>query len=256
MCYFDVGILAGGEGRRLNGRDGNGPPKAWVNLAGRFLWLHVYHEVMKLKPHKVYVVCHSDRIGSIPNRDNVKIVLRSGSYIGDLFGVVNVTNRSDRPLLIVHADAVLMTSGVMAELLEVARLSDAGFVWPGVPVERCFPESGGRRYVPGGKELARTNAMVVKPRMLNYDPDLIKAMENHDAFGEVIAGLKVLGFTRCIRTLLSRLPVSELCDCMGKALGCKIEVPIMNMPELAFDVDHPKDLVYAEDFIQSRIVQR
>lgn len=248
---FDIAILAAGEGNRLK-RNSDDPPKAWVELSGKHIFRYVFSEAEKLNPHTIYVVAHCRRSANIPLRDNIQILNRSGSYIGDLFGPIDAANNSKRPMLIVHADAVLITAEIMIEMLEYASESDAGFIWPGVPVEDCFPEAGGRRYVPGTKYLARTNALVVKPWMLNYDKNLIESMANHDLIGEIVAGIRVLGAKNAFKALVGRLSVSTLCNCMAKALGCKVDVPEMMFPELAFDVDHPGDLRFAEQILTER----
>jgi len=252
---IDIGILAGGEGRRLKGGDGNGLPKAWVSLRGKFLWRHVYDEAMKLNPGRTFVVCHSHWAGDVPSGESIRVLPKQGSYIRDLFSIIDAAAGLGRLLLIVHADAVLVTVEELSRVAQVAMASEAGFLWPGVPESMCYPESGGRRYVIGGKDLARTGVIAVKPDLIRYDKDLVALMARYDKYGEVIAGVKVLGLRRCVRALEKRLPTPELCDCMGRALGCEVEFPVMNLPKLAFDVDHPEDLAYAEDFFESTQLQ-
>ncbi|MFA6963825.1 MAG: NTP transferase domain-containing protein [Patescibacteria group bacterium] len=240
---IDFGILAGGDGKRLNA----GIPKAWVTIGGQSILSRVYYEIPPLA-NKIFVVGHDDRRVDILGLGEKSVwVQKTGKYISDLFAIVN---SSDADLLIViNADAVLVTEENLDHLVWVlGSFPDCGVVWPAVPIDECFPEAGGRRYIPGSKSLARGNVFAFRPKMVRMHEKIIKRMEENPTFGEVIA----LGLGLCLRYATRSLKPHHVAERLGLLFGCKAFIAQMSTPEFAFDVDHPKDRVTALEILRKQ----
>mgnify|MGYP002814124455 CR=1 FL=1 len=233
---LEIGVLAGGEGRRL----GAPVPKAWVKLCGKPICHYVIEEAQKLSADRILVVCHDEWKDRLPNESRITALPRQGGYLRDLFQLID-SCKSDY-LLVVNADAVLINAKTMSNLVKLAEVSTAGFIWPAVPAEKCLPQFDGRRYVPGSKKLlARCNAMILRPGEIKIDQATRVRMQKYPGWGELIA----LGISGCFRIATGQFTVDELCNLMGKILGCKVEIPVIDDPALAFDIDSRQDWSFA-----------
>lgn len=246
-----VGILAAGRGGRLNA----GVPKGWATLCDKPLVYQVIGEVEKLSPETIFVFCPNGWQEKLPSAENIRSFPGRGNYLGDLFGLIEVANEADL-LVIVNADAVLVTVESLADLIRVTEDCEADFVWPGVSANDC---SSGEsvRFVPGEKRLRRSNVLAVRPKKIfwSYSLKLILFLMRCKAFahiGEVFVALGVMGFIGVIKCLCQSMKPQELSRRIGRFLGCKAAIPEMHRPEFAFDVDYPQDLLKAEELLIKR----
>ncbi|MCX6806839.1 MAG: NTP transferase domain-containing protein [Candidatus Berkelbacteria bacterium] len=239
---LDIGILAGGDGKRLKAKK----PKAWVKVGDITLCERVVREVQGLKPNKTFVICHHEYSDTLSGYPNIEILKRTGSFLGDLFSIVS-RSKADM-LVIVDADAVLISTDNLFSIIELADREKAGFLWPVVPKHLCYPQHGGYRYVLGNKDLVRGNLFIFRPKQIHVDQKLLDRMIKYPAISELFA----LGFWNCLKYVFGTITVSDGLNCIGKALGCSVQILVMHNLTYAFDIDFQEDLQTAEGLLRQQ----
>lgn len=249
-----IGILAAGRGNRLNA----GRPKGWALLRGQPLCYHVLDVAHQLLPDRIIVSCPPGWEEDLPFWKGLRAERGGKGYLPDLFSLIHSAKGADL-LIIVNADAVLVTAESLRELIKVAEENEADFVWPGVPEEVCYPEES-RRYVPGGKRLRRSNVLAVRPSSIHVCWGLkallylllTKWFRWLGKIGEPILAIPIMGIVGIVKCLRLTLAQEELARRIGRFLRCKAVIPEMRRDDLAFDVDYPQDLEVADGILESR----
>lgn len=237
-----IGILAGGRGSRL--RMG---PKALVELVGVPIWRRMVNELSCLTLSPIMMVVPD----GAPAMPGVEQIASGGKYLSDL---LSLTQRKveGEPLLIVNADAVLITAADIRGLLGEFADSPADFIWPVIERSAIWQErqSGAvTRYMPGTKnELAQSHLMYM-PGTIRANMDVVECMNRHKLLADVIA----LGRTNVLKALTGRLKLGDIERRIGELLGCKAALVSSRNPNLAFDVDTPGDFKFAQQQLLERM---
>ena len=239
---LDVIVMAGGKGKRLKA----GCPKAIVRVGNKLLYEYVLGEALKL-PHlaRIFLVApRGDYRIRVP--DTVTIVPTVGTYLGDVFGVLAVSQQEEA--LIVNADGVLLTTEHLATFLNKARTIPGGLVWPVVKKHDLWPEVQATpvsSFV-GNHSYTQGNAALVHPREIRPNPALLEAVCRQPALREILT----FGTMNCLRALFGKLPLDEVASLMSAKLNCQVAIRPFSMPELGFDIDYPIHLQVAQELLK------
>lgn len=237
-----VGILAGGQGIRL--RLGL---KAYVKVAGKPIWRLMADELSPLSKSPVMVV----KPDKAPDMPGVEQITSRGKYLKDLLSLAQRKTEGE-PLLIVNADAVLITAADVRTFVAEVKDISADFIWPVVERSAIWPERQSPRlinYMPGtNNRLARGHLMYlrgsIKPNM-----KVVEQINRHKLLADVIA----LGALNLLKVLTFRLTTEDIERRMGELLGCRAAIVLCRCANFAFDVDYPGDLEFAERQLCARL---
>ena len=230
-----IGLLAGGQGSRL----GLGP-KAFVEVAGKPIWRLMVDKLSQLSKSPVILVAPEEA----PQLPGVEQIKSKGKYLSDL---LSLTQRKPihEPLLVVNADAVLITVSEIRQFVAEVSDCEADFIWPTVERSAIWPERQSPRlinYLPGtNNTLARGHLMYI-PGRINPDTCIIERMNRHKWLADIIA----LGGTNLLKVATFRLAICDIERRIGELLGCKARLVPCRYANFAFDVDYPADLEFAK----------
>lgn len=237
---IDVGLLAGGKGRRL----GMGVAKVLIPLRGKPIYEYTLDAALGVTDELVSVVCP---VGSPIINSRVRVLESKGSYISDLFQLFEPSG-CYRRLLIINADTVMVTSESLASFLSMTEDSTAGLVWPAIR-RKAMPtvfQTMTLNDLPGRPDLIRSGVMLFRPDLLHPNPAVLKRMADHPRYGEVY----VLGVWKCLRWLFKALSMESMVRSLGEVLGCKVNIPECDIWRFGFDVDTPEELQVAEHLLR------
>jgi GTP:adenosylcobinamide-phosphate guanylyltransferase len=230
-----IGLLAGGHGSRL----GLGP-KAFVEVAGKPIWRLMVDELSQLSESPVMLVTPEES----PQLPGVEQIKSEGKYLSDLLSLTR--RKPDRePLLVVNADAVLVTASEISQFVAEVGNCSADFIWPAVERSAIWPERQSPRlinYLPGtNNTLARGHLMYI-PGQIKPDVRIIERMNRHKLLADIIA----LGGVNMLKVITFRLSTKDIERRIGELLGCNACLIPCRYANFAFDVDYPVDLEFAE----------
>ncbi|NLS44856.1 MAG: NTP transferase domain-containing protein [Firmicutes bacterium] len=188
-------------------------------------------------------ICHS-----IPN---LVVVEGPGKLLGNLnAGLARLD--SDKPALIVAGDIPLLTCEAVNDLLAQAKAYPGELHFPVIRKEVCESKFPGieRTY------LRISDGTVTSGNIVLTKPSALKACGK--LLDQAIATRKkpwmmasVLGIRLIIKFLMKRLSIRDLEIRLESTTGVKARGLISNYPEIAFDVDKPKDLQYVQRILNN-----
>ncbi len=197
------------------------------------------------------------------------------SYMGDLFQLVErAREREYDRFLVINADSVLVTAKSLQSFLELTEGSEAGIIWPAIR-RHSIPEMLRQTVLndlPGRPDLIRSGVMMFRPASLHPKKNILRKLARDPnkivlrsplglpfwAFRRVqaefyrrYAELPLLGLRNCIMWGMKLLNTEEIKSCMKSCLGCeRVEMPELDIGVFGFDVDTPKELKLAEDYLR------
>lgn len=237
-----AGILAAGQGKRLHA----GVPKALVRLGDSCLFEFVLRAIAGLSGCSQILMTPPSGFSPPPD---ITTVPSQGSWLADFFEIISA-GAGSKNLLIINADAALITAETLESLLNDLAEIPGGLIWPVIELDCLWPEAQKTRlnFMPGSRNLIRGNAVLVRPRLLDLDLDLLARANRRPALAEV----PLLGFWNCLKGLVDLLTIDDITRRFSQILGCQASIFRCRYPELGFDIDYPEDLKIAERLLQKK----
>jgi hypothetical protein len=238
-------VLAGGRARPdLEAATGQSN-RALVVVNGKPLLRHVVDAVQAAAFGPITVV------GSVPESADYRRLPDSGGFVENVFA--GLSAHTEAPfVLIATSDLPFLTGEAIADFVRGAILcaeeSAAGFVWPVVPVARCYARFPGiRRTALKIREGAFTggNLALVRPKfLLAHRPRIAAAYAARKSPARLawMLGLGTLGrlaLSQKVAPGLLTIPLLE--KKASRLMGGPIRAYISDYPEIATDLDRPSD---------------
>ena len=203
---------------------------------------------------KVLALVRSD---SAPMRRLIQESRKAGTLVDTLLSGVRALEAREKHLLVVTADVPFLTGAAVADFLERARETGAGFAWPIVPADVCeatFP--GTRRTTLRLREGTFTggNLALLDPAFLREREAVLRAAY---ARRKSVVGLaRLLGAPLLLRLAASRvvpglLAIAHAEAAVARVLGVKTRAVVSQFAELGADVDKPEDLDAARHWAEA-----
>ncbi len=240
-----IGILAGGHGSRL----GMGP-KAFVLVNGIPMWQRVLEEFRGVFGNGAEIVIVAP--AGTPAIDGVELIVTKGKYLSDLLSVIE--RKPDlEPMIIVNVDAVLINTDLIRNFIDRVAICKEDFIWPVVHRLFLWPERKSSRvtkYLVGSHNcFAQGNLIYIKG---DVKPNLqiILRMNRCKPLADLIA----LGWGNFLRLMTFQIKPHDIERRLGELLGCRARLLECMWPEIAFDIDTPSDLAFAEQKLRERQV--
>jgi len=175
-------------------------------------------------------------------------VVSGASLVDTLLAGVRALEGDETRLLVATADIPFLTGASVADFLERARETGAGFAWPIVPADVCaakFP--GMRRTTLRLREGTFTggNLALLDPAFLREREAVLR--EAYARRKSVVGLARLLGAPLLLRLAASRLipgllSIAHAEAAVGRVLGVRTRAVVSAFAELGADVDKPEDL--------------
>lgn len=192
-------------------------------------------------------------VGDLPDSPDYALLPDQGHFVDNLFSGLKLY-RDEPKVLLTTADLPYLTASSVEqftrEAIALAHRSEAGLIWPIVPVSSCYARFPGvKRTALKLKEGVYTggNLALISPRLLLSQQARIAAAYAARKSPARLAGMMGLQiFTRLIASqlLLPRLlSVAQLEIGVSRLMGGTARALICDLPELATDLDRPSDFL-------------
>lgn len=246
-----VALLAGGGADDRVAAAAGAPCKALAEVAGRPLIAWVLDALNAAEKVSEIVVAEGPT-GPLRGRlgDEVRVVTAQGSdFLHTLMAAVEALGDAER-MLLATGDLPLLTPQALDEFLGSCLPSQAEVSYAIVAAEDVRRELPGRaktvarlregRFVSGNLVCASRRFLV------EHEPVIARVFA---ARKNPLAMLRMFGWRFVLRLLAGSLSIADLERRGSEMLGCPLEAVRCEHTELAFDVDKPRDLALAEEFL-------
>jgi 2-phospho-L-lactate guanylyltransferase (CobY/MobA/RfbA family) len=187
-------------------------------------------------------------VGDIPKQDGTIAVADHGSFAENLFAGLRAADGAELAV-VATCDLPFLTGEVLAEFANDARSSGADLVYAAVPVEACYDRFPGiERTSVRLREgrLTGGNVVAARPGVLLGQENRIRAAYAARKSPFRLAWMFGLGTTLRAAIALTIAPrllgLGELERAASRVLGCSVKALLSDRPEIATDIDRPKDL--------------